>query len=101
MKPPEEIYNKVQDAVFDYAGRPKHNFFYTSKPLYTQSLYDLAENISQVMAFGDRMNRYLIMINFKLLFVIGILNRGLALKGGLMEHFLEGSDLLSNHITVR
>ena len=44
MKPPEEIYNKVQDAVFDYAGRPKHNFFYTSKPLYTQSLYDLAEN---------------------------------------------------------
>ena len=67
MKPPEEIYSKVQDAVFDYAGRPKHNFFYTSKPLYTQSLYDLAENISQVMAFGDRMNRYLIMVNFELL----------------------------------
>ena len=59
MKPPEEIYNKVQDAVFDYAGRPKHNFFYTAKPLYTQSLYDLAENISQIMAFGDRMTRYL------------------------------------------
>ena len=39
MKPPEEVFPLQRSAEFDYAGRPHHPFYYTLKPLYTQTMY--------------------------------------------------------------
>ena len=55
MKPPEEVFPLQKAAEFDFNGRPNHPFFYTLKPQYTQSLYELSEHINNVTLFGEKM----------------------------------------------
>lgn len=55
MKPPEEIYPRQKEAEFDVDGRPFDTFFYTGRPNYNQSLFDVVERIEDIVFFQDRM----------------------------------------------
>ncbi len=55
MKPPEEVFPRQKDAEFDFDGRPYHPFFYCKKPRFIQILYEIAEHISNVTFFAERM----------------------------------------------
>ncbi|XP_024936360.1 28S ribosomal protein S9, mitochondrial [Cephus cinctus] len=55
FKPPEEIFPKRKAAEFDSSGRPYHSMFYTCKPNYYQTLYDLVEKFNSLNEFEDRM----------------------------------------------
>ena len=57
MKPPEIVFPLQKDAEFGVDGRPHHPFFYTTKPQYTQILYEAAEHIQNVTLFGERMKK--------------------------------------------
>lgn len=57
MKPPEVVFPLQKDAEFGLDGRPHHPFFYTTKPQYTQILYETAEHIQNVTLFGERMKK--------------------------------------------
>lgn len=57
MKPPEIVYPMQKDAEFSLDGRPHHPFFYTTKPQYTQIMYDIAEHIQNITLFGERMKK--------------------------------------------
>jgi len=41
MKPPAEIFPKFKTALYDKRGRPFSSFFYTKKPNFYESLYEL------------------------------------------------------------
>ena len=55
MKPPEVVFPKQKDAEFDFDGRPFHPFFFTRRPLFYQSMYEVAEHINNVSHFADLM----------------------------------------------
>ena len=57
MKPPEVVFPSQKEAEFSLDGRPHHPFFYTTKPQYTQMMYDIAEHIQNVTLFGERMKK--------------------------------------------
>ncbi|XP_059620224.1 small ribosomal subunit protein uS9m [Phlebotomus argentipes] len=57
MKPPEEVFPVRKAAEFDETGRPHHSMFYTGRPNYFQTLYDIAEHIIQLNAYEDEMIR--------------------------------------------
>ena len=50
-----QIYPREKDAEFDVDGRPFHPFFYTTRPLYNQTLYDLAVALDSCYTLNDRM----------------------------------------------
>lgn len=55
MLPPEEIYPKFKEAQYGLDGRPYNSFFYTGKPNYFQTLYELYENYQKLDTFQDQM----------------------------------------------
>lgn len=56
MKPPEEVYPKQKSAEFDGEGRPLHPFYYTTKPNYSQALYDVVEVLEKLMILNDQLH---------------------------------------------
>ncbi|XP_055691345.1 28S ribosomal protein S9, mitochondrial isoform X2 [Lutzomyia longipalpis] len=57
MKPPEEVFPARKAAEFDETGRPYHSMFFTGRPNFFKTLYDIAENIEQLNAYEDQMIR--------------------------------------------
>jgi len=55
MKPPEEVFPPRKAAEFDEAGRPYHPLFYTGKPNFYQTMFDLVENLNNLNDFEDKM----------------------------------------------
>jgi len=54
MKPPEEIFPRQKEAEFDEQGRPFHPFYYTTKPNFFQSLYEIVDRIEDLTFKADR-----------------------------------------------
>ncbi len=52
---PFQIFPKQKDAEFDSEGRPFHTFFYTTRPNFTQMLYDVVDTLENCLFFNDRM----------------------------------------------
>ncbi|CAL1674335.1 unnamed protein product [Lasius platythorax] len=57
MQHPEEIFPSRKAAEFDESGRPFHSLFYTSKPNYYQTLYDIVEKIKSLNDIEDSLIR--------------------------------------------
>nr|XP_012215093.1 PREDICTED: 28S ribosomal protein S9, mitochondrial [Linepithema humile] len=57
MKHPEEIYPIRKAAEFDESGRPHHSMFYTSKPNYYETLYNIVEKIKSLNGIEDSLIR--------------------------------------------
>lgn len=55
MKPPEIVFPQKKETKFHLDGKPLHPFFFTAKPQWTQSMYELTEHLQNVLSFGDRM----------------------------------------------
>ncbi|KAL6257895.1 hypothetical protein P5V15_011494 [Pogonomyrmex californicus] len=53
MDHPEKIFPNKKEAEFDESGRPFHSMFYTSKPNYYQTLYDIMEKIKSLNDIED------------------------------------------------
>ncbi|XP_012277168.1 28S ribosomal protein S9, mitochondrial [Orussus abietinus] len=55
MQPPEVIFPRRKAAEFDESGRPFHSMFYTCKPNYYESLYELVGHLNNLNAYEDEM----------------------------------------------
>lgn len=53
MRHPEEIFPNRKAAEFDDSGRPFHSLFYTSKPNYYETLYNIMEKIKSLNNIED------------------------------------------------
>ncbi|GAB1863079.1 28S ribosomal protein S9, mitochondrial [Camponotus japonicus] len=53
MLHPEEIFPNKKAAEFDDSGRPFHSLFYTSKPNYYETLYNIMEKIKSLNNIED------------------------------------------------
>ncbi|XP_078041953.1 mitochondrial ribosomal protein S9 [Augochlora pura] len=55
MAHPTEIFGNRKEAAFDESGRPFHFLFYTTKPKYTEILYNIAEFLNELNEKEDKM----------------------------------------------
>ena len=48
-----QIYPRPKAAEFDAQGRPFHPFFYTTRPVFTQTLFDVVSNTEACIAVAE------------------------------------------------
>ncbi|XP_018353304.1 PREDICTED: 28S ribosomal protein S9, mitochondrial [Trachymyrmex septentrionalis] len=53
MEHPEKIFPNRKAAEFDETGKPFHSMFYTSKPNYYETLYNIIDNIKSLNDIED------------------------------------------------
>eukprot|EP00094_Tigriopus_californicus_P003672 TCALIF_03533-PA protein Name:"Similar to MRPS9 28S ribosomal protein S9, mitochondrial (Homo sapiens)" AED:0.14 eAED:0.14 QI:225/0.5/1/1/1/1/3/50/333 len=50
-----KVYPKQKEAEFDGEGRPLHPFYFTTKPNYSQALFDVVEVLEKLMLLNDQL----------------------------------------------